>query len=347
MLHISTTSLGGTRSRSVVQRHSWPRVLAVLALGQIVLLVLSAGAAWATHRPPVITSTKTSFTTPAGSTAQWQLNLRDALTHKLVGQETKIGSGTLTVATPDVPGCSFQADVLMGQPGQVLTFHNNFYSGARAKFTTCGPPPPPPSTCSNDTVVSNFNGTAIPAGDTIWFNAVFKATGVGSTGGSVSFTNSFVHFSVGGTNYTVPIPDGQITFSSATTTGTTTFNGAAWATSVPLGFGDNVWLSGAGFPVPAGGLPGGISPVTWTGDFTLTSVSSVQWQWGAAVYTQYSTSYNSLGVKPLHSTSLDSYHNGDQAGTPENFTSFVTGGARGGGGSNATGSYSPTGSCSP
>lgn len=69
----------------------------------------------------------------------------------------------------------------------------------------------------------------------------------------------------------------------------------------------------------------------------------MQWQWAAAVYTQFSTNLNSLGVKALHSADLDQYPNGDQAGTPENDKQFATGGARGGGGANATGSYSSTG----
>ena len=52
-------------------------------------------------------------------------------------------------------------------------------------------------------------------------------------------------------------------------------------------------------------------------------------------------------VKPVDSNSASQYHNSDHAGTPENFKSFVTGGARGGGGSNFTGSYSATGHVSP
>ncbi len=103
-----------------------------------------------------------------------------------------------------------------------------------------------------------------------------------------------MRFSVGSTDYTVPVPDGHITFAPGTTTGTTAFSGGAWTTAVPEGFGDNVFLSGAAFLVPAGGLPGGISPVTWSGDFSLSSVSSVQWQWGAAAYTSFSSSDNSL-----------------------------------------------------
>jgi hypothetical protein len=70
---------------------------------------------------------------------------------------------------------------------------------------------------------------------------------------------------------------------------------------------------------------------------------------GAAVYTVLTTNYNVLGVKPAH-TNTCLYDNSDHAGTPEGidpgsgrpFKSFVTGGARGGGGSNWTGSWSGT-----
>ena len=206
----------------------------------------------------------------------------------------------------------------------------------------CGAPPP---TCPSNSITSNFNGTSIPAGDFIWFNAVVKASGVAQGGGSVGFSNSHVTFSANGVSYDIPMSASTITYSSTATSGATSFNGSEWITRSPASFGDNVFLSGTAFQVPAGGLPGGISPVTWTGDFTLSSVSSVSWQWAAAVYSQFSTNLNSLGVKPLHSTSLDQYPNGDQAGTPENFKSYAVGGATGGGSGNATGSYSGTGHC--
>jgi hypothetical protein len=184
--------------------------------------------------------------------------------------------------------------------------------------------------------------TAIPGGDYILFNSIFKASGVSSTGGTVRLTKSSVQFTANGTAYNLPVPDATITFSPSAAKGTTGFNGSAWVTTVPTSFGDDVFFSGFAFLVPAAGLPGGINPVTWTGDITLGSVSNVQWQWSAAVYTQFSTTYNLLGVKPLHSTSMDNYPNGDQAATPENFKNFVIGGARGGGGANATGSLSAT-----
>jgi hypothetical protein len=62
---------------------------------------------------------------------------------------------------------------------------------------------------------------------------------------------------------------------------------------------------------------------------------SIDWQWSAAVYSQFSDDYNDLGV-----LSVDG---GRQSGTPTNFERFVLGGARGGGGSNFTGSNSATG----
>jgi hypothetical protein len=65
----------------------------------------------------------------------------------------------------------------------------------------------------------------------------------------------------------------------------------------------------------------------------------VQWKWAAAVYSQFPTDLGAIGVKPI-----DGGTNSDHAGTPENVKRFVTGGARGGGGSNFTGSYSGTAS---
>jgi hypothetical protein len=213
---------------------------------------------------------------------------------------------------------------------------------------TC-PSSPPPPTCPTASIKSNFNGTAIPGGDWIWFNSVLKASGA-SSGGTITFTGQTITFG----STTVPVRDATITFSPSATTATTVFNvpELRWETTVPAKFGDNVFLSGLGFHVPAGGLPGGINPVTWSGNFSTSPGISLNWQWGAAVYGEAFTNggvleYEYLKVKPVHSTSLDAYHNGDQAGTPENplVKHAVTGGARGGGGSNFTGSYSATGHC--
>jgi hypothetical protein len=118
-------------------------------------------------------------------------------------------------------------------------------------------------------------------------------------------------------------------------------------------------VSGLSIPVP-GGLPGGISPVDWTGSFGVSPSSpgvQIQWQWGAAVCSKFTTNYNALGIKAGHQTACGP-SDGDHAGTPEGANSsdvpwknYVVGGARGGGGSNWTGSWSSTNkvqlSCAP
>jgi hypothetical protein len=103
-----------------------------------------------------------------------------------------------------------------------------------------------------------------------------------------------------------------------------------------------MFLSGVALPVTTD-LPGGINPVSWTGNFSSDSSGvTLSWAWAAAVYSDFTTDYNALGVKPVDSSSASSYQNSDHAGAPENYKSFVTGGARGGGGSNYTGGLSST-----
>ncbi len=222
---------------------------------------------------------------------------------------------------------------------------------------TCPSTPPPPPCSAQSTNSSNFNGTSIPAGDYIWFNANFTASGIPSTGATITLTNSTISFTAAGTAYSLPVPNAQITFSPSATCTSTTYNSmtGTWMTTVPIKGDDEIFLTGLAFPVPAGGLPGGINPVDWQGTFGTggTSGISIQWKWGAAVYSSFTTDYNALAVKPGHQTACGQ-SNGDHAGTPEGVNSnnqpwknFVIGGSRGGGGSNWTGSWSGTVSVVP
>jgi hypothetical protein len=201
-----------------------------------------------------------------------------------------------------------------------------------------------------DSITSNFNGTAIPAGDWIWFTAVLKVHGLGSSPVTIGFSGS-IQFSVNGTLYYLPVPSALVTFSPNVTVATTVFASGQWVTTVPIsGLAGNVFLDGFALQAPAGGFPGGINPVTWQGMFfSLTPGITVQWQWAAAVYNNVSfgLDYTQLGVKPVDDNKASMYQDSDHAGTPENFTPYVIGGARGGGGSNFTGSYSATGSVIP
>jgi hypothetical protein len=191
----------------------------------------------------------------------------------------------------------------------------------------------------SSSISASFNKTPIGAGRTIWFNGVLKASGVGRSGATVRFDQSTIQFTANSVNYTLAVPNGVVTFSPAATTATTVFDGATntWYTTVPVKLGGNMFLHGLGFPVPVN-FPGGVGPVTWSGRFAVDKPGvSVSWNWAAAVYTSFSTDNNALGVKPVDDAKTSVYKNADHAGTPENFKTFVTGGARGGGGANYTG----------
>jgi hypothetical protein len=195
---------------------------------------------------------------------------------------------------------------------------------------------------------SNFNGTAITAGNTIWFNAVVNPAL--ASNGTLNFTGGTVTFSAGGTNYSVALPNSTITWSSGVSIATTTFNAATntWVTTAPLSYSGNTFLGGTGFVAPVN-LAGGINPVTWSYDVSGTGGavgSTFQWQWAAGVYTCFDTN-GGIDIKPVDANNLSSFTNSDHAGTPEDFKGCVVGGARGGGGSNWTGSYSGTGSFVP
>ena len=205
--------------------------------------------------------------------------------------------------------------------------------------------------CSAQTTsTSNFNGTAIKPGSYIWFNANFTASGIPSTGATVFFQGSTIQFTAD-QNYNLSVPNAEITFSPTATCSSYTFDTATntWQTIVPIKGDDEIFLTGLTFLVPSG-FTKVQGNVTWQGTMSSNVAGvSMQWKWGAAVYTTFSTNYNTLGVKAGHQTSC-SYNNGDHAGTPEGidpmsgepFKDFVIGGARGGGGSNWTGSWSGT-----
>lgn len=223
----------------------------------------------------------------------------------------------------------------------------------------CSSAAPAASCTAPSSISSNFNGTSIAGGTYIWFNSNFKASGVPSSGATVSFTGGTIQFTAD-QPYTLSVPAGRIVFSPAATCATTTFDSLSntWMTTVPLSGSDEIFLSGLAFLVPSsfaqvGGKVKG--PVTWSGVFgTNTPGVTMNWKWSAAVYTTFSTDYNLIAVKPTHSEAC-AYPNSHHAGTPEGidpvsgkpYTKFVTGGARGGGGSNFTGSWSGTGKAVP
>lgn len=102
-------------------------------LGGVALLLCIAGSAFASSPvgQPTITAVHATFRVPVESTSTWTLRLWSG--GGLKGSATGT-AGVLTVATPVVAGCAFQADVRVTAPDG----HSSFYSGSRATVPLCG-----------------------------------------------------------------------------------------------------------------------------------------------------------------------------------------------------------------
>jgi hypothetical protein len=190
-------------------------------------------------------------------------------------------------------------------------------------------------------IQSDFNFIPIHAGDTLWFSSVFTAKGLGTSPVTLNFTNQTISYVLNGSDATVSVPNSTITLSPTATTATTTFNSAtdSWNTTLPSNFSGSAFLGGVEVPLP-NGLPGGVGPVTWLGQFSSSTAGvTVNWQWGAAAYKSFSANYNALNVDPV----AVSQHSGwwwwsfSPAGTPQAFTQDLVAGAGGFGGTSYTG----------
>ena len=199
-------------------------------------------------------------------------------------------------------------------------------------------------------IASNFNGTAIPANDSVWFSSVAKVQGLGSRRSPLRIDDQTITFTSNGVPQTLSVPDAVLTLSPRAATATTSFNAGAdtWQTTAPANLSGNVFLDGLSFR-PVGGLPEGIKNVTWTGQLLDRhrpgSRSTGSGRRRCTPSSARDTA--SLEVKPVDDGRLSTYQNSDHAGTPESFQAFVIGGACGGGGSNFTGSYSATATVTP
>jgi hypothetical protein len=203
---------------------------------------------------------------------------------------------------------------------------------------------------STYTASQNFNPTAVPAGDTLWFSSVISGVGgMGTSPATVTVTNQTITFtdSTGGT-FNVSVPNAVLTLTPGATSAATAFNSSLnqWTSNDPSNLGGNLFLSAVEVPLPSG-LHGGDAGVSWSATFTTdTSGLNFKWAWSAAAYNSFST-YGNLGVKPCDNNTASIYPNGDKAGTPESYKTHVVGGATGGGGSNTVGNLSPNQNVTP
>jgi phospholipase C len=211
-----------------------------------------------------------------------------------------------------------------------------------------------PDVCATN---NNFRSGAIATGDDVWFSATADITPKESSLPlTVHYTGQWVNMQLQGGNgipLSIPAPNSEVVFSSTATSATTTFTGGQWVTTVPVGFTGNVFIGGVAYQVPAG-VSLASAKVDWTGVFSGTTNSfTLQWQWGAAVYSSLGTGlgtsafYNALGVKPIDASTGSAYLTSARGGTPENFLAYFLTSATGVGGPFApnqyTGVYNPPG----
>jgi len=165
----------------------------------------------------------------------------------------------------------------------------------------------------------------------------------GGITGNVTFTvtNSTIIFTANSQQFTLNVPNSRIRFDAAVTSASTQFLNGVWETTVPRGYTGFVFMGGLAYQVPAS-LPGNISNIGWSATISIDKANvRPTWKWAAAVYTSFAT-HTGLNIKPKNGSTQNPYANNDNAGTPENFKSFLVSGAKGTGGTNYTGSYSST-----
>ena len=330
--------------------------------GQVVMLTLSGrlkgGAAIRAH-DTVTLRTRTATTTALTSNANPSIFGNPTFT-AVVSSAAGVPGGSVTFSVDGGAGTTVPLDgsgqasmsvaaLASGTHSVVATYAGTAsFTGSAGSLSQSVPALACSAPMSTD---AKFNATAIKGGSYIWFNANLTEKGIPAAGATLIFESSTISFTADKL-YTLPVPSAQIVFSPSATCTTTTYEAASqsWKTIVPLAGSDEIFVSGLAFPVPASfALVGGkiTGPVSWAGTLaTNTSGVSVDWKWSAAVYSQFTTNPNAIGVKPAH-TNTCSYQNSDHAGTPESFKPYVIGGAMGGGGSNYTGGWSGKQSVTP
>ncbi len=329
-----TNNLGGTASSGTV-------TFSVVSAPTVSITAPSNGASFAivngSTTAPVAWAI--SATTPAGST----FASGSAATATLSSSTGASASGFAPVFTLGTGSASISASgtANLGPGTYTLSAKaaNSLGQSASASpvtFTVTAP-----ATTVTNSISTNFNSTVIAKGNYLWFSSVIKLQGVGSSGATILLSNSTISFTVGGTPVTLQVPPAVINFESGITAATSTYNvtNNTWTTTVPANYTGNVFVSGVPYQAAAT-IPGNLSGVKWTGTYSAdTAGVTAEWQWGAAVYTSFSTTVGALGVKPVDNNTASPYKDSYTAGTPENFLSYLVVGGTGTAGSFYTGAY--------
>lgn len=187
----------------------------------------------------------------------------------------------------------------------------------------------------------HFNSKVdIPAGTWLLFTSIFRVPP--GQAGNLRFdvSNSYITFTANNQQYKIQTPGARISLHQQSNLHLHWAKGkqhGIWWLMVPYGTMDKDYadfMDQVAWQVPAPGLSGadfgGSNEVTWHVSLSSgkNAGTQIQWQWGAAVYTQldnFPGDYNNLGSKPVEDPDYSS-GNSDPAGTPELQKQYLTDG---------------------
>src|SRR6185369_12101847 len=113
--------------------------------------------------------------------------------------------------------------------------------------------------------------------------------------GSYPLTIRFISQNIYSSKFNLSPANATLILNDTCTTSTTFFNGTEWVTTAPPNLAGEYFISGYSFSVRAL-IYRNLNPVKWKGIWSSSAcVNSVEWKWAASVYTNFSTSLNTLG----------------------------------------------------
>lgn len=188
-----------------------------------------------------------------------------------------------------------------------------------------------PDACKAVSSSQNFNNHGIQVGRWIWFSGIFTARGVSNN--EILVRNSTITFTTRRRVFKMNAPDMRI-YIHRNHRARLGWN-RGWVEEVPNRHKGQIFADGVPMHLKYF-VPGGTKNVTWSARFYARHIEKFSWQWGAAVYTDFSNGPKKLDVKPTRFFDK----NADPAGTPLAFTSYLVPGGTGTGGKDYTGGLS-------
>ncbi|MBL0103323.1 MAG: T9SS type A sorting domain-containing protein [Bacteroidetes bacterium] len=191
-------------------------------------------------------------------------------------------------------------------------------------------------------IIGTFNANDIDTGRTIWFSASVKVNYAGQYPLTLQFTDQ----NIASSKFNINPAKATLIIDNSVTVATTVFTGTEWITTAPPNVTGNYFISGAIF-APRSKILKNLTNIAWKGIWSASSpVTSVEWKWAAAPYTQFSP-LAGLNIKPVDDNTSSAINNFDPAGTPENYKPYVIAGARSTGGTDYVGVYTSIATTTP